>query len=100
MNHSPTRLGFIGIIINDREKHSAQVNKILSEHAELILARTGLPNVKDNLSVITLVIDATTDELGVLTGKLGNIKGISVKSGLAKNHNEKSGQDVIIKKEI
>jgi hypothetical protein len=30
------------------------------------------------------VIDATTDELGILTGKLGNINGISVKSGLAK----------------
>lgn len=78
------RLGFIGIIIDDREKSAAIVNEILSQHAELILARTGLPNAKGNTSVITLVIDATTDELGLLTGKLGNISGISVKSGLAK----------------
>lgn len=79
------RLGFVGIIIENREKNAASVNEILSEHAELILARTGLPNVKEKTSVITLVIDATTDELGVLTGKLGSIQGISVKSGLAKN---------------
>lgn len=79
------RLGFIGIIIDNREKSAAFVNEILSQNSELILARTGLPNVKGNTSVITLVIDATTDELGVLTGKLGNIPGISVKSGLAKN---------------
>lgn len=78
------RLGFIGIIIDDREKSAAIVNEILSQHAELILARTGLPKAKGNTSVITLVIDATTDELGLLTGKLGNISGISVKSGLAK----------------
>jgi putative iron-only hydrogenase system regulator len=78
------RLGFIGIIIDDREKSAAIVNEILSQHAELILARTGLPKAKENTSVITLVIDATTDELGLLTGKLGNISGISVKSGLAK----------------
>ena len=78
------RLGFVGIIIDDREKNAATVNEILSQHAELILARTGLPNAKGNTSIITLVIDATTDELGVLTGKLGNIPGISVKSGLAK----------------
>ena len=78
------RLGFVGIIIDDREKSAAIVNEILSQHAELILARTGLPNAKGNTSIITLVIDATTDELGVLTGKLGNIPGISVKSGLAK----------------
>ena len=78
------RLGFVGIVIDDREKCAGIVNVILSQHSELILARTGLPNVKGNASVITLVIDATTDELGVLTGKLGNIPGISVKSGLAK----------------
>ena len=78
------RLGFVGIIIDDREKSAAIVNEILSQHAELILARTGLPNAKGNTSIITLVIDATTDELGVLTGNLGNIRGISVKSGLSK----------------
>lgn len=78
------RLGFVGIIIDNREKCAGIVNQILSEHAELILARTGLPHVKGEASVITLVIDATTDELGNLTGKLGNIPGVSVKSGLAK----------------
>ncbi len=70
MENSLKRLGFVGVIIDDREKCSGVVNKILSEHAELILARTGLPNAKGNTSVITLVIDATTDELGILTGKL------------------------------
>lgn len=78
------RLGFVGIIIDDREKSAGKVNEILSRHAEFIRVRTGLPNAKGNTSVITLVIDATTDELGILTGKLGNISGISVKSGLAK----------------
>ena len=78
------RLGFVGIIIDDREKCAGIVNEVLSQHADLILARTGLPRVKEYASVITLVIDATTDELGILTGKLGNIRGISVKSGLAK----------------
>lgn len=78
------RLGFVGIIIENREKSSGIVNDILSQFSELILVRTGLPNAKGDTSIINLVIDATTDELGVLTGKLGNIHGISVKSGLAK----------------
>ena len=84
MIESQKRLGFVGIIIDIREKCSGVVNDVLSEHAELILARTGLPNAKGNTSVITLVIDATTDEVGILTGKLGRIEGVSVKSGLAK----------------
>jgi putative iron-only hydrogenase system regulator len=83
------RLGFIGIIIENRADSSGKVNEILSHFSELILARTGLPNAKENTSVITLVIDATSDELGELTGKLGNIQGVSVKSGLAKSKNSK-----------
>jgi len=84
MTESQKRLGFVGVIIDNREKCSCIVNDVLSEHAGLILARTGLPNAKGNTSVITLVIDATTDEVGVLTGKLGRVNGVSVKSGLAK----------------
>ncbi len=87
MESSQKRLGFVGIIINNREQCSEKVNAVLSHYANLILVRTGLPNAKGNTSVIALVIDASTDELGVLTGKLGCIQGISVKSGLAKNKN-------------
>jgi putative iron-only hydrogenase system regulator len=78
------RLGFVGIIVEDRKMCSGVVNDVLTQFSETILARTGLPNAKGNTSIITLVIDATTDELGNLTGKLGNIPGVSVKSGLAK----------------
>ena len=78
------RLGFVGIIIEDRGKCSHQINEILSANANLILARTGIPHIKEKTSVITLVVDATTDELGKLTGRLGSIEGVQVKSGLAK----------------
>jgi len=84
MNKNQKRLGFVGIIVEDRKMCSGVVNDVLTQFSDLILARTGLPNVKGNTSIITLVIDATTDELGNLTGKLGNISGVSVKSGLAK----------------
>ncbi len=78
------RLGFVGIIIEDRNQCSAAVNELLSKHADHILARTGIPRVKGSTSVITLVVDTTTDELGKLTGRLGAIQGVQVKSGLAK----------------
>ena len=78
------RLGFVGIIIEDRQLCSSKVNEILSAHADLILARTGVPNIKGNTSVITLVVDSSTDELGKLTGKLGSVQGVQVKSGLSK----------------
>jgi putative iron-only hydrogenase system regulator len=78
------RLGFVGLIIEDREKNAATVNALLAEFGDMILARTGVPCPERNCSAITLVIDATTDELGSLTGKLGRLSGVSVKSMLSK----------------
>jgi len=78
------RLGFIGIIIEDREKSAGEVNRILSEFGELIVARMGVPYKEKHCSVIALIVDATTDELGALTGRLGGVEGLSVKSALAK----------------
>jgi putative iron-only hydrogenase system regulator len=78
------RLGFIGIIIEERIKVAESVNRILSEFGDLVIARTGVPYKERHCSVITLIVDATTDELGALTGKLGAVKGVSVKSALSK----------------
>ncbi|PIE31305.1 CopG family transcriptional regulator [candidate division KSB3 bacterium] len=78
------RLGFVGIIVEDRKLHAEQVNHILSEYGDIVLARTGIPYAQKNCSVITLVVDASTDELGRLTGQLGQISGVSVKSALSK----------------
>jgi len=78
------RLGFVGIIIHDRKKAAGRVNTVLSTFGEIIAARMGLPYAQKNCCVITLIVDATTDELGALTGKLGAIDGVSVKSALGK----------------
>jgi len=81
---SDNRLGFVGIIIEDRERSSEAVNALLSECSAMIVARVGLPYRERDCSVITLVVDTTTDALGRLTGKLGGLPGVSVKSGLSK----------------
>lgn len=78
------RLGFIGLIIEDREKNAANVNTLLSDFGDIILARTGVPCPKRNCSAITLIVDASTDQLGSLTGRLGRVSGVSVKSMLSK----------------
>lgn len=78
------RLGFIGIIIENRETNAPEVNELLGDFGNLIVARMGVPYEKRSCSAITLIVDATTDELGMLTGKLGALPGVSVKSMLSK----------------
>ena len=71
------------VFITDKEKVSI-VNEILSSYSELIVSRMGMPYKDRGISVIILILDGSTDEIGAFTGKLGNIKGISVKSAMAK----------------
>ena len=88
---SAKRYGFIGIIITDRERQGGRVNRILSDHADAIVGRLGMPNLENGaLSIVTLIVHATTDVIGSITGKLGALEGVSVKSGL---HKTVSGGD-------
>jgi putative iron-only hydrogenase system regulator len=78
------RVGFVGIVLEDRKKSADKVNRVLADYGDHIVARVGIPYHEKNVSVITLVVDMTTDELGALTGKLGALEGVSVKSALTK----------------
>lgn len=78
------RLGFVGIIVENRRKSADEVNRIISEYGNGIIARLGVPYKEKHCSVITLVVDMTTDELGAVTGKLGALEGVTVKSALTK----------------
>ena len=79
------RYGFVGVIVTDRDRHGSRLNQILAAHAGCIVGRLGLPNLEGGaISIVTLIVHATTDELGSLTGKLGALPGVSVKSAMHK----------------
>lgn len=78
------RIGVIGIVIENRKEVSDKLNKILSDHGDIIVGRMGIPYKERGLCVISLIVDGTTDEIGALTGKLGSLPGVKVKSALTK----------------
>ncbi|MCR4440799.1 MAG: iron-only hydrogenase system regulator [Peptococcaceae bacterium] len=77
------RLGVVGIVVKSKE-NVPRLNAVLSEFSECIVGRMGVPYNKRGISVISLIVDGTTDEIGALTGKLGSLKGVIVKSALTK----------------
>jgi len=77
------RIGTALILIEDKEAVHL-MNTIASNHSEIIIGRQGLPR-SNGQSIISLVLEGTTDEIGSLTGQLGRLKGIQVKSVLLKN---------------
>lgn len=78
------RLGVIGIVVGERENAAGKVNRILSDFSEVIVGRMGVPYRERQTSVIALIVDGNTDQIGALTGRLGAVTGVTVKSALTK----------------
>ncbi|MBR4837008.1 MAG: hypothetical protein IK004_01035 [Bacteroidales bacterium] len=74
------RIGTVIIGIENRESAS-NVNAIISKHSDIVIGRLGLPRT-EGMSLINLVVEGTTDEIGSLTGQLGKLDGIEVKSAV------------------
>ncbi|UXZ08874.1 CopG family transcriptional regulator [Clostridium perfringens] len=78
-----TRIAVVGIVIESLD-NIKEVNSILSEYDKLIVGRMGLPYKEKNIRVISIVVDGTTDEISAITGKIGKLKGVSVKVAISK----------------
>ena len=77
------RVGSAIILILERENVQF-LNEVLSKHSQIIIGRLGLPR-SNGQSIISLVLEGTTDQIGSLTGQLGRLSGIQIKSVLLKN---------------
>ncbi|QUH21383.1 TM1266 family iron-only hydrogenase system putative regulator [Alkaliphilus sp. B6464] len=78
------RLGVVGIVVEDINIAS-KVNTILHDYAHIIVGRMGIPYRDRGVSIISLTVDGNTDQISAMTGKLGKITGISVKTALTKS---------------
>ena len=72
------------IILIENKNAVESINAILSAHSSIILGRQGLPLRDKGISVINLILEATPEEIGSLTGKIGNLEGVQVKSVLTR----------------
>lgn len=77
------RLGIIAIVIENLEQ-ATKVNELIHDYAHLVIGRMGLPYRQRNVSMISLIVDGESDEINALTGKLGRLNSVQVKSMLTK----------------
>jgi putative iron-only hydrogenase system regulator len=77
------RIGVVGIVVEDLQS-AGEVNSVLHNYSEIIVGRMGIPYREKDISVISIIVDGTSDEISAMTGKLGKIKAVSVKSAMTK----------------
>lgn len=70
-------------IIVERSDVVETLNSILHGYGQYIIGRMGIPYRAKNINIISIAIDAPQDTISALSGKIGKLPGISVKTAFS-----------------
>ena len=73
-----TRVAVMGIVVENTDSVE-RLNTLLHEYS-YIIGRMGIPYRARNINIVSIAIDAPQDVISALSGKIGNLDGISVKT--------------------
>ncbi|NBJ88064.1 TM1266 family iron-only hydrogenase system putative regulator [Acutalibacter sp. 1XD8-36] len=77
-----TRVAVMSIIVEDAETVE-KLNGVLHEYGEYIIGRMGIPYRARGINIISIALDAPQDTISSMAGKIGNLRGVSVKTALS-----------------
>lgn len=77
--HMETRIAVMSIIVENGDSVQT-TNALLHEYGEYIIGRMGIPYRKRGISIISIALDAPQDTISTLSGKIGNLPDVSVKT--------------------
>jgi putative iron-only hydrogenase system regulator len=69
----------MGVIVKDMDSVE-MLNSLLHKYAAYIIGRMGIPYTRKGVHVISVALDAPQDVLSALSGKIGRLPGIGVKT--------------------
>ena len=74
------RIGVVGIVLKGDKSVAVEMQKVLSDFADIIIGRMGVP--REEANAIALIVEGTQERISALTGKLGRFESLSVKSAI------------------
>ena len=78
-----TRVAVMSIIVENVQSVE-ELNAILHEYSDFIIGRMGLPYKVKKINIISIALDAPQDVISALSGRIGNLDGVSVKTAFSK----------------
>ncbi|MDR3161626.1 MAG: iron-only hydrogenase system regulator [Spirochaetaceae bacterium] len=77
------RIAVIGAILEHPEVSQKAFNETISPFRGIIRGRMGIPFDEADIAVISLTLRGDLDTINALTGKLGNLPGVTVKTAVS-----------------
>jgi putative iron-only hydrogenase system regulator len=86
------RIAVIGAVLEQPGVSQMAFNETISSCREIIKGRMGIPFDEAGIAVISLTLRGDLDTINALTGKLGNIPGVTVKTAVSGELKKARGQ--------
>jgi len=80
LNTTQPRIGLVGVAFADAREAIGSIEAVLDGFPDMVVARMNLPHCAVGTGLLTLVVNASTDQIGALAGRLGMLKSVRVKS--------------------
>lgn len=79
MDNTSARVAIIGIIVENNNPPD-DLNVILHRYSEYIIGRMGIPYKKKSIGIISIAVDAPESVISAMSGQIGRLPGISIKT--------------------
>lgn len=76
------RIGVIGIVLKQDKSTALAIQNLLSTFSSIIIGRMGVPDKETGISTISLIVKGTNEQISALSGKLGKLDAVYVKSAI------------------
>ena len=73
------RVAVIAIVVENYDS-AESINKILHEYGSYVIGRMGIPYREKDINIISVAVDAPLDVINTLSGKIGRLDGVNVKT--------------------
>jgi putative iron-only hydrogenase system regulator len=77
------RIAVIGAILEHPQASQNVFNETVSRYRSIVKGRMGIPFDNDDVAVIALTLRGDIDDINALTGKLGNLPHVAVKTAMS-----------------
>lgn len=74
-----TRIALLAIIVENSDSVN-DLNILLHDYKDYIIGRMGIPYREKGVHIISIAIDAPQNMIAALSGKIGSLNGISIKT--------------------
>ena len=79
------RVAVISVILEDAKVCQSEFNNVVAQYQDIVRGRMGIPFKDMGISVVSITVLASIDKINSLTGKLGNIDHITVKTAISRS---------------